>query len=131
SDPDGGEDSAGGDVASTAIITWALKPYITRIRVAEDAADRVMLVDTMSFTGRQLTRAVRVDQLEPSERFLTTWKVAKGDQGAAEMEIGGERARVAKPGTMFYTQMEGDGVKYSEVMREIQEMVNTGKKRDD
>ncbi|KAJ1918870.1 hypothetical protein H4219_002320 [Mycoemilia scoparia] len=79
--------------ASTIIVTWAMKPYITRIRSvfvksdenqsgkeqeAPDTKSPLYLVDTMTFTAGTRTRIVDPSQLKTSDRPLSTWKVSDG-----------------------------------------------------
>ncbi|KAJ1933246.1 hypothetical protein EC988_009184, partial [Linderina pennispora] len=117
--------------SSTAIVTWALKPYIVNMSIlqsgeAEVGPDTPLLVETMTFLGQPLTRLVFPHQLAPATLPLTSWvsrePTEAGRQVAQEIlaEINQGRTKdvvhLAKAGDAFYAHTQGP---ISQKMREI------------
>ncbi|KAJ1951000.1 hypothetical protein FBU59_000415 [Linderina macrospora] len=116
---------------STAIVTWALKPYIVNMSIlqngeADIGPDTPLLVETMTFLGQPLTRLVFPHQLEPATKPLTSWvsrePTENGKQLAQEIlkeiNLGRKKdlVQLAQAGDAFYAHTQGQ---ISKKMREI------------
>ncbi|KAJ2892493.1 hypothetical protein IWW38_003200 [Coemansia aciculifera] len=111
--------------SSTAIITWALRPYITSIRLVSSTSvaqevvgpSTPLLVDTLTFWAQTRTRLVFPQQLVAATMPLTSWSVREPSR---ELELksreilevvnkGNKRNRVelAREGDVFYAHTQG------------------------
>ncbi|PIA14241.1 hypothetical protein COEREDRAFT_10601 [Coemansia reversa NRRL 1564] len=115
--------------SSTAVVAWALRSYITSLRVLQDASageeelsgsigpHTPLLVETMTLLARPRTRLVFPSQLAPSTQPMTSWVVRQSDSelNAAAKQILAQinRGRVGKPveaaksGDLFFAHTQG------------------------
>ncbi|KAJ1890712.1 hypothetical protein LPJ66_007319 [Kickxella alabastrina] len=109
--------------SSTAIVTWALKPYITSLyTLNQNGAEEVVdggpvIVETMTFLAQPRTRLVFPEQLRPATLPMTSWVVVDADermksiaQGIlAQINAGRKRdlVKLAGEGDLFYAHTQG------------------------
>ncbi|KAJ1831173.1 mitochondrial proton-transporting ATP synthase complex assembly [Coemansia sp. RSA 2711] len=104
--------------SSTAIVAWALKPYVTAIRTLDDAIgpQTPLLVDTMTLLAQRRRRLVFPEQLAPATLPLTSWMVREpSDELAAKAQeilslVNGRTGKVAvaRAGDVFYAHTQGE-----------------------
>ncbi|KAJ2617134.1 hypothetical protein H4S08_000458 [Coemansia sp. RSA 1365] len=115
--------------SSTALVAWALRSYITSLRVLQDASageelrgsigpHTPLLVETMTLLARPRTRLVFPSQLAPSTQPMTSWVVRQSDSelDAAAKQIltqinrgrAGKPVEAAKSGDLFFAHTQGD-----------------------
>ncbi|KAJ2488010.1 mitochondrial proton-transporting ATP synthase complex assembly [Coemansia sp. RSA 2050] len=104
--------------SSTALVTWALRPYITSLSILEPTVGPAtpMLVDTLTFLAQTRTRLVFPEQLRPATMPLTSWsvsepseKLVEASKGILELVNKGRKKPVelAKGGDVFYAHTQG------------------------
>ncbi|KAJ2412584.1 mitochondrial proton-transporting ATP synthase complex assembly [Coemansia sp. RSA 2530] len=104
--------------SSTALVTWALKPYITTLSILEPTVGPAtpMLVDTLTFLAQTRTRLVFPEQLKPATMPLTSWSVSEpsdrlveASKAILELVNRGRKKPVvlARGGDVFYAHTQG------------------------
>ncbi|KAJ2344373.1 hypothetical protein GGI03_001337 [Coemansia sp. RSA 2337] len=104
--------------SSTALVTWALRPYITSLSILEPTVGPAtpLLVDTLTFLAQTRTRLVFPEQLKPATMPLTSWSVSEpsamlvvASKSVLEHVNRGRRTRVelAREGDVFYAHTQG------------------------
>ncbi|KAJ2888367.1 mitochondrial proton-transporting ATP synthase complex assembly [Coemansia asiatica] len=109
--------------SSTALVTWALKPYITSLHVLyqqgqmDDSRRIPMVVQTMTFLAQPCTRLVFPEQLTPATLPMTSWLVEDASEslkvfaGDILEQINKDRKKdvvtLAGKGDLFYAHTQG------------------------
>ncbi|KAJ2741693.1 hypothetical protein GGI20_005012 [Coemansia sp. BCRC 34301] len=110
--------------SSTALVTWALRPYITSLHIVppvsqeEIGPNTPLLVDTLTFLAQTKTRLVFPQQLVPAAMPLTSWTVREPSeslvlQSRAILETvnkGRKKSqfvKLAREGDVFYAHTQG------------------------
>ncbi|KAJ2546162.1 hypothetical protein GGH95_006915, partial [Coemansia sp. RSA 1836] len=111
--------------SSTALVTWALRPYITSLRtvmpISQEAVvgpNTPLLVDTLTFWAQTRTRLVFPQQLVPATMPLTSWSVREPSESLVlqSREIleavnkgrkKSRQVRLARGGDVFYAHTQG------------------------
>ncbi|KAJ2830236.1 hypothetical protein IWW50_000398 [Coemansia erecta] len=112
--------------ASTGIVAWALRPYITSLNIAfmdaekgseEVNANTPLLIETMTLLARPRVRLVFPGQLEPASQPMSSWcveqpsiELADRTKVILEQINRGRKIQVtaAQPGDLFYAHTEGE-----------------------
>ncbi|KAJ1865294.1 hypothetical protein LPJ78_002782 [Coemansia sp. RSA 989] len=106
--------------SSTAIITWALRPYITSLKLVYKDHPQIdphtpLLIETMTFLAQSKTRLVFPEQLAPATMPLTSWVVeppseslaSKAQQILSQINSSQNKITIAQPGDQFYAHSQG------------------------
>lgn len=117
--------------SSTALVAWALKPYITSIKALDNTPSSPLLIETLTFLAQPRTRLVFRQQLQPAAMPLTSWTTTSPTpaQKQAAHDIltqlnTGRRKRdlvqLAQEGHSFYAHIQG-GQLTSEMQKIVDE----------
>ncbi|KAJ2820033.1 hypothetical protein GGI24_004609 [Coemansia furcata] len=104
--------------SSTALVTWALRPYITSLSILAPTVGPAtpLLVETLTFLAQTRTRLVFPEQLRPATMPLTSWVVAEPSpelvEAARDVLESVNRGRrrpvvLARAGDVFYAHTQG------------------------
>ncbi|KAJ1848620.1 hypothetical protein LPJ73_003921, partial [Coemansia sp. RSA 2703] len=111
--------------SSTALVTWALRPYVVSLRVVSpnNPSDQTigegipMLVETLTFLAQPRTRLVFTEQLRPAALPMTSWIAVDAsekmkvlaDSILREVNQGRKKDLVAlaRQGDLFYAHTQG------------------------
>ncbi|KAJ1821440.1 mitochondrial proton-transporting ATP synthase complex assembly [Coemansia sp. RSA 2598] len=109
--------------SSTALVTWALKPYITSLHVMHRPGHPVedsripMVIETMTFLAQPRTRLVFPEQLVPATLPMTSWLVEDASESLRDFakdiidQINAGRKKdlvtLASKGDLFYAHTQG------------------------